>query len=88
MIEFSEVAVFLGLDVGKDEHHGQGLAPAGKTVFDKRLPNSEPKLRPLFDKLSAKYGTVLVIVDQPADIGALPPAVARDAGCLVAYLPD
>ncbi|MEU1368367.1 IS110 family transposase [Streptomyces sp. NPDC005803] len=87
MIEISEVAVFLGLDVGKGEHHGRGLTPTGKTVFDKRLPNSEPKLRALFDKLSAKYGTVLVIVDQPANIGALPLAVARDAGCLVAYLP-
>ena len=59
MIEIGEVAVFLGLDVGKGEHHGRGLTPAGKTVFDKRLPNSEPKLRALFDKLSAKYGTVL-----------------------------
>jgi transposase len=87
VIEIGEVAVFLGLDVGKGEHHGRGLTPAGKTVFDKRLPNSEPKLRALFDKLSAKYGTVLVVVDQPANIGALPLAVARDAGCLVAYLP-
>jgi hypothetical protein len=87
VIEISEVAVFLGLDVGKGEHHGRGLTPAGKTVFDMRLPNSEPKLRALFDKLSAKYGTVLVIVDQPANIGALPLAVARDAGCMVAYLP-
>ncbi|MFJ7497413.1 IS110 family transposase [Streptomyces sp. NPDC097727] len=87
MIEIGEVAVFLGLDVGKGEHHGRGLTPAGKTVFDKRLPNSETKLRALFDKLSAKYGTVLVVVDQPANIGALPLAVARDAGCLVAYLP-
>jgi transposase len=87
VIEIGEVAVFLGLDVGKGEHHGRGLTPAGKTVFDKRLPNSEPKLRALFNKLSEKYGTVLVVVDQPANIGALPLAVARDAGCLVAYLP-
>jgi transposase len=42
---------------------------------------------PLFEKLVAKFGTVLVIVDQPANIGALPLAVARDAGCQVAYLP-
>jgi len=87
VIEIGDVAIFLGLDVGKGEHHARGLTPAGKTVFDKRLPNSEPKLRALFDKLSAKYGTVLVVVDQPANIGALPLAVARDAGCLVAYLP-
>ncbi len=78
--------VFLGLDVGKSAHHGHGPTPAGKKVFDKQLPNSEPKLRAVFDK-AAKFGTVLVIVDQPASIGALPLTVARDADCKVAYLP-
>lgn len=87
MFEIEDVGVFLGLDVGKTAHHGHGLTPAGKKVFDKPLPNSEPKLRAVFDKLTAKFGTVLVIVDQPASIGALPLTVARDAGCRVAYLP-
>jgi transposase len=76
-----EVAVYLGLDVGKGEHHAIGLTPAGKKVHDRALPNSEPRLRALFDKLAAKHGRVLVIVDQPASIGALPLTVARDAGC-------
>ncbi|SCE07697.1 Transposase [Streptomyces sp. PpalLS-921] len=48
----------LGLDVGKSAHHGHVLAPAGKKVCDKQLPNSEPKLRAVFDKLAAKFGTV------------------------------
>ncbi|WNI27811.1 IS110 family transposase [Streptomyces sp. ITFR-6] len=87
MFEIEDVGVFLGLDVGKSTHHGHGLTPAGKKVFDKPLPNSEPKLRAVFDRLAAKFGTVLVIVDQPASIGALPLTVARDAGCRVAYLP-
>ncbi|MBA4867377.1 IS110 family transposase, partial [Streptomyces sp. PSKA54] len=87
MIETGNVDVYLGLDVGKGEHHATALTPAGKRVFDKRLPNNEPKLRELFAKLRAKHGTVLVVVDQPASIGALPLAVARDAGCRVAYLP-
>src|SRR4051812_31397861 len=87
MFDTEDVGVFLGLDVGKTTHHGHGLTPAGKKVFDKPLPNSEPKLRAVFDKLAAKFGTVLVVVDQPASIGALPLAVARDAGCRVAYLP-
>lgn len=86
MFDTEDVGVFLGLDVGKTAHHGHGLTPAGKKVFDKQLPNSEPKLRAVFDKLTAKFGTVLVIVDQPASIGALPLTVARDAGCQVAYL--
>ncbi|SFD19920.1 Transposase [Streptomyces aidingensis] len=81
------MGVFLGPDVGKQAHHGHGLTPVGKTVFDKPLPNGEPKLRAVFGKLRAKFGTVLVVVDQPASIGALPLTVARDTGCKVAYLP-
>ncbi|MFF5103453.1 IS110 family transposase [Streptomyces sp. NPDC000134] len=87
MTDSDETGVFLGLDVGKSAHHGHGLTPAGKKVFDKHLPNTEPKLRDVFEKLKTKFGTVLVIVDQPASIGALPLTVARDAGCKVAYLP-
>ncbi|MFB7113459.1 IS110 family transposase [Streptomyces sp. NPDC056291] len=87
MIDTGDIDVYLGLDVGKGEHHATALTPAGKRVFDKRLPNIEPKLRELFGKLQAKHGTVLVVVDQPASIGALPLAVAREAGCRIAYLP-
>jgi transposase len=87
VISTDGMGVFLGLDVGKQTHHGHGLTPAGKTVFDKALPNSEPKLRAVFDKLMGKFGTVLVVVDQPASIGALPLTVAPAAGCQVAYLP-
>ncbi|MFF1269389.1 IS110 family transposase [Streptomyces anulatus] len=81
------LGVVLGLDVGKTAHHGHGLTPTGKKVFDKPLPNSQPKLRAVFDKPAAKFDTVLVIVDQPVSIGALCLTVARDAGCKVAYLP-
>jgi hypothetical protein len=87
MFDTEDVGVFLGLDVGRTTHHGHGLTPAGKKIHNKPLPNSEPKLRAVFDNLAAKFGTVLVIVDQPASIGALPLTVARDAGCKVAYLP-
>jgi transposase len=86
-IDISGIGLFLGLDLGKEFHHAHGLTEQGKTVHDKRLPNTEARLRELFDKLSAKFGTVLVIVDQVANIGALPLTVARAAGCRVAYLP-
>jgi transposase len=82
----STYGVFLGLDVGKGEHHAVGLDPAGKRLHDAPLPNSEPKLRALFGKLAA-HGPVLVVVDQPATIGALPVAVARACGHDVGYLP-
>src|SRR3954464_8737330 len=82
----STVSVFLGLDVGKDNHHAVGLDPDGKRLHDGPLPNTEPKLKALFDKLAA-HGPLLVVVDQPATIGALPVAVARACGHQVAYLP-
>jgi transposase len=87
MTHTGPIGVYVGLDVGKSDHHAHGLTPSGKTVLDKKLPNSEPRLRAMLDKLTAKFGTVMVVVDQIANIGALPVAVARDTGCQVAYLP-
>jgi transposase len=78
--------VFLGLDVGKDGHHAVALNRDGKRLHDATLVNTEAKLRQVFDKL-ARHGRVLVVVDQPASIGALPVAVARACGHQVAYLP-
>jgi hypothetical protein len=53
---------------------------------DKPLPQDESQLPELFARLQ-EDGKVLVVVDQPNTIGALPVAVARDCGCEVAYLP-
>ena len=82
----SGFAVVIGLDVGKTGHHACALDPAGTRLFDKDLPQDEAQLRELFSALQA-YGAVLMVVDQPNTIGALPIAVARDVGCEVAYLP-
>lgn len=87
MVDATGIDLFLGLDLGKEFHHTRGLTCEDRTVHDKRLPNTEPKLLELFTKLVTKFGTVLVIVDQVANIGALPLTVARAAACRVAYLP-
>jgi transposase len=79
-------AVFCGLDVGKSEHHACALDATGKRLHDKALPNDEAALRAVFGRLS-EHGRVLVVVDQPASIGALAVAVARELGVEVAYLP-
>ena len=72
--------------VGKLDHWATAVTRQGKKVFDKVLPNSEDRLRDLYDRL-ASHGRVLVVVDQPATIGALAVAVAQDAGLAVGYLP-
>jgi hypothetical protein len=51
------------------------------------LPQDEQQPRALFDKLTDAGRRVLVVVDQPATIGALPVTVARGHGVDVAYLP-
>jgi transposase len=50
------------------------------------LPNDETKLRALIGRLK-EHGQILLVVDQPATVGALPVAVARAEGVWVAYLP-
>ena len=82
----TEYAAYCGLDVGKEAHHACALDPEGKRLFDAELPQDEARLRRLFTDLSG-HGRVLMVVDQPNTIGALPIAVARSMGIDVAYLP-
>ena len=87
MIEnYDSVDVFIGVDVGKSEHHAVALDRAGKRLYDKALPNDEAKLRAVIRKLKLR-GKVLLVVDQPETVGALPVAVAYAEGILVGYLP-
>lgn len=79
--------IYLGIDVGKTNHHACALTTDGTKVYDKPLVQNETKLRDLFTTLATKHGQVLVIVDQPNTIGALAVAVARDCGARIAYLP-
>lgn len=79
-------AVFLGLDVGKSEHHACALDREGRRLYDKPLPQDEVKLRAVLARL-AEHGPVLAVVDQPASIGALAVAVARSMSVEVGYLP-
>lgn len=51
--EHEKIAVFLGLDVGKGEHHAVGLDRPGKRLLDRALPNDEAKPRELFGRLKA-----------------------------------
>ena len=83
---YDEVDVFNGLDVGKGAHHAIALDRAGKCLFDRALPNDEARLRAVLTQLQ-QHGLVLLVVDQPATIGALPVAVAQAEGALVGYLP-
>ena len=81
-----DIDVFIGIDVGKTDHWATALSRDGRKVLDRALPNDEDRLREVYQRLQAK-GQVLVVVDQPATIGALAVAVAQDMGITVGYLP-
>lgn len=57
-------AVFVGLDVGKGEHHACALDVDGARLHDRALPNEEAALRQVLARLAA-CGRVLLVVDQP-----------------------
>jgi hypothetical protein len=76
----------IGVDVGKGQHRAVALDRNGKRLYNKALPNDEVKLRALIAELKT-HGRLLFVVDQPSTIGALPVAVARAEGIVVACLP-
>lgn len=84
--QHERIQVFVGVDVGKAAHHAVALDRTGKRLLDSALPNDETKLRALIGRLK-EHGQILLVVDQPATVGALPVAVARAEGVWVAYLP-
>lgn len=75
------IDVFIGVDVGKTNHHAVAINRAGKKRFDKDLPQDEAQRKDLIHSLP-ESGTLLLVVDQPATIGALPVAVAQAAGLM------
>lgn len=83
-----DYALFIGLDVGKSEHHATALTRDADKVYDKALPNSQEQLQHILTDLVDQYGPALLVVDQPSTIGALPVAVAQNLDAVeVAYLP-
>jgi transposase len=79
-----EIESWIGLDVGKADHHATVLNAAGLVVFERPVRNEEAALERLLGDAGA--GAVLVI-DQPGSIGTLAVALARRRGVPVAYVP-
>lgn len=86
LMTVATIAVYVGLDVGKGGHHAVALDPAGVRLRDRALPQDEGVPRAILTNLQAP-GPVLLVVAQPASIGALPLAVAEAIGVRVGYLP-
>ena len=70
-----QVDVWVGLDVGKEEHFAEVLDDAGERIFARRWSTTRQRSRRLLDR-AAEHGTVGLVIDQPGSIAQLALAVA------------
>lgn len=87
MTNDDSVHVFLGVDVGKTSHYAVALDRDGSVLASRAVAQDEQAIRQLLADLAGDPSRILLVVDQPATVGALMVAVARDAGVQVGYLP-
>lgn len=81
-----QVSVWVGLDVGKEEHFAEVLDDAGERLFSRSLVNDQAALEALLDR-AGEHGVVGLVIVQPGSIAQLALAVARARQFPVAYVP-
>jgi transposase len=81
-----DVDIWVGLDVGKEEHFADVLDDQGEAIFARSIANDESDLVALLDR-AAEHGTPGLVIDQPGSIAQLAIAVAGERGVPVAYVP-
>ncbi len=81
-----QVDVWVGLDVGKEEHFADVLDDGGERLFARAVRNDQGDLEALLDR-AAGHGTPGLVIDQPGSIAQLALAVAARRGIPVAYVP-
>jgi transposase len=81
-----DVDVWIGLDVGKQEHFADILDDDGDRLLGRSVTNDEADLDALLDR-AAVHGTPGLVIDQPGSIAQLAIAVAARRGTPVAYIP-
>jgi transposase len=81
-----EVTVWIGLDVGKEEHFADVLDNEGESLLARSITNDETALESLLDD-AGDHGVAGLVIDQPGSIAQLAIAVANRRQVPVAYVP-
>jgi len=85
-IAVGQIVSWVGLDVGKHEHHATVLSATGEPRFERTVRNDEAQIEQLLDR-AEECGPCALVIDQPGSIGSLAVCVARRRGMAVAYVP-
>jgi Transposase len=80
------VNLWIGLDVGKEEHFAEVLDDDGDRLFAESVVNCQEAPEALMEK-AGTFGTIGLVIDQPGSTAQLALAVARQRGAPVAYVP-
>lgn len=81
-----QVDVWVGLDVGKEEHFAEVLNDSGERIFARSVVNDQRALEALLDR-AAEHGIPGLVIDQPGSIAQLALAIAAAREVPVAYVP-
>jgi transposase len=81
-----DVDVWIGLDVGKEDHFADVLDDEGESLFARSVANDEADLVALIEA-ARRHGTPGLVIDQPGSIAQLAIAVAAQHQVPVAYVP-
>jgi transposase len=84
--EVGRIEAWVGLDVGKEDHHATVISAAGERLFERAVRNDEAAVEELLE-LAAESGRCALVIDQPGSIGSLAVCVARERGVPIAYVP-
>lgn len=78
--------MWVGLDVGKEEHFADVLDDEGERLFARSVRNDQGDIEALLDR-AATFGVVGLVIDQPGSIAQLAIAIAAVRAVPVAYVP-
>lgn len=78
--------IIIGLDVGKTHHYAWIINKECKCLHKGKINQDEQSLTKLYNKAKTYSDNVMLVVDQPNNIGAFPIEVARSQGLTLGYL--
>lgn len=63
-MEYTDIQVFLGPDVGKTNHWATAVDTTGEVLFSNPLPNAQKKIQAIYDRLSS-HGNIPSLISRP-----------------------
>ena len=81
----SEIEVFVGVDMAKEEHYAQAITTQGAELFSRPVTNDQAAIEAMLNQASA-HGRVAIVVDMTSSGAQLLLGVMAQQGVPVAYV--